>query len=212
MAEKIKIDARGEQCPIPVVKAKKAMEQAHPGDMIEVYVDNEIAVQNLTKLAGSQACASNAKKQSEKEFIVTIEVAGESDTNHDPMPQPQPQPEITCVPENRNRDIVVVSSASMGNGDEQLGKILLKGFFYALSQNDVLPAKILFYNSGIFVTTEESEIIKDLKRMEDQGTVILSCGTCLDFYNRKERLLVGEIGNMYDIVEAMINAGKIIRP
>lgn len=210
MAEKIKINAMGNQCPIPVVKAKKAMDQAHPGDIIEVFVDNEIAVQNLTKLAGSKAYVSNAKKQNEKEFIVTIEVSGEENSNYPSMLQQQP--EITCVPENRNRDVVVVSSASMGSGDEQLGKILLKGFFYALSQNEALPAKILFYNSGIFVTTEESEIIKDLKRMEEQGTAILSCGTCLDFYNRKEQLLVGETGNMYDIVAAMINAGKVIRP
>ena len=100
----------------------------------------------------------------------------------------------------------------MGTGDETLGKVLMKGFFYALSQSYKLPSAILFYNSGIFLTTEGSETIDDLKAMEAQGVEILSCGTCLDYYNRKDQLLAGEIGNMYDIVQAMTKAGKIIRP
>lgn len=209
MADQIRIDARGDQCPIPVVKAKKAMDTAGSGDIIEVLADNEIAVQNLTKLARSQNCVSISEKRGEKEFAVTITVAGNRISSSAAAQLPDSE---VCIPDRRTGDIVAVGSHVMGSGDEALGKILIKGFIYALSQTDRLPAKILFYNSGIFLTTEGSETIEDLKAMEAQGVEILSCGTCLDFYNRKDRLQVGEIGNMYDIVQAMTNAAKIICP
>ena len=205
------IDARGDQCPIPVVKAKKALDAAGSGDVIVITVDNEIAVQNLTKMARSQNCTSTAEKQGEKVFQVTIRAAAGKLPAGAAVADRGKQPE-ECIPDNRTEDIVVVGSSMMGTGDEALGRILMKGFFYAVSQLDTLPAGILFYNSGIFLTTEESETVEDLKAMEAQGVKILSCGTCLDYYQRKDNLLVGEIGNMYDIVQAMAEARKIIRP
>ena len=208
MAQKIRIDARGDQCPIPVVKAKKALDTAGSGDVVIITVDNEIAVQNLTKMARSQNCTSTSERHGDKEFTVTIVAADRKPS----AGAAGGEPEAVCIQDRRTEDIVVVSSAVMGTGDEALGKILMKGFFYAVSQMDALPARILFYNSGVFLTTEGAETIEDLKAMEAQGVEILSCGTCLDYYQRKDKLLVGEIGNMYDIVQAMTNAGKIIRP
>ena len=100
----------------------------------------------------------------------------------------------------------------MGEGEPALGKILMKGFLYALSQMDTLPETILFYNGGVMLTTEGSESLEDLKAMEEQGVKIYSCGTCLDFYNRKDLLKVGEVTNMYTIVELMAKAEKILKP
>ena len=100
----------------------------------------------------------------------------------------------------------------MGGPNEQLGAILLKGFIYALTQQDELPDQILFYNGGAFLTCEGSESLEDLKSLEAQGVEIRTCGTCLNFYGLTEKLQVGEVTNMYDIAERMSKADRIIKP
>ena len=100
----------------------------------------------------------------------------------------------------------------MGDGDDELGRILMKSFLFAVTQLDQLPETILFYNGGAKLTVEGSESLEDLKKMEEQGTVIMTCGTCLDFYGIKDKLAVGTVTNMYSIVETLQNAGKVIRP
>ena len=108
--------------------------------------------------------------------------------------------------------MVAISSNAMGEGSEKLGKTLLKGFIYALGQQDILPKTILFYNGGASVTCEGSASLEDLKSLEAQGVEILTCGTCLDFYGLTEKLKVGEITNMYVIVEKLVNAGLVVKP
>lgn len=107
---------------------------------------------------------------------------------------------------------MVVSSDRMGSGNDELGKVLIKGFIFAVTQLDTLPKKMLFYNGGATLTAEGSDSLEDLKSLEAQGVEILTCGTCLDYYHLKEKLAVGSVTNMYAIVEAMAEAGRIIRP
>lgn len=112
----------------------------------------------------------------------------------------------------RGDTVVVISSDRMGSGNDELGKVLMKGFIYAVSQLDQLPKTILFYNGGATITTEGSASLEDLKNMEAQGVEIMTCGTCLDYYNLKDKLAVGTVTNMYSIVETMNGAAKILRP
>lgn len=212
MSNVIRVDALGDQCPIPVVKAKKVLDQAASGTVVEVHVDNEIAVQNLTKLARSQKCECRAEKWEEKHFVVVMTVPEKADADASLPEGETAKQEITCYPDARDHSIVVISSAVMGVGNDELGKVLMKGFIYGLSQLDVLPEKILFYNGGVTLTTEGSESLEDLRAMEAQGVQIFSCGTCLSYYGLTEKLMVGEVTNMYSIVEAMTAAAKIIRP
>ncbi len=107
---------------------------------------------------------------------------------------------------------MAVGSNCMGNGEEALGKALMKGFLYAVSQLPTLPKTILFYNSGAYLTCAGSDSLEDLKFMEAQGVEIRTCGTCLDFYKLKETLAVGSITNMYAIAETLAAAGKVIKP
>ena len=100
----------------------------------------------------------------------------------------------------------------MGDGEEALGKTLLKGFLYAVSQLPSLPQTILFYNTGARITCSGSDSLEDLKFMEAQGVEILTCGTCLDYYKLKEMLAVGGVTNMYVIAEKLSAAGKVIKP
>ena len=106
----------------------------------------------------------------------------------------------------------VISSEAMGQGDDRLGKILMKSFLFALTQQDILPETVLLYNGGAFLSCEGSESLEDLKKLEELGVEILTCGTCLDFYGLKEKLAVGGISNMYEIVEKQCRAHTILRP
>ena len=204
--EKMIINAVGDQCPIPVVKTTKALNALTGAATLEVHVDNEIAVQNLTKLANSKSHKSFAEKKSENLYIVTIQVEGASaaETANTPICP-------TCAPDKRGNTVVTISSDRMGEGNDELGKVLIKGFIFALSQLEELPSTILFYNGGATITTEDSASLADLKNMEAQGVEILTCGTCLDYYGIKDKLAVGSVTNMYTIVEKMMNADKIIK-
>lgn len=198
----VTVNAMGDNCPIPVIKTKKAMQALTGPETIEVLVDNEIAVQNVTKLAKEQGGEVSSEKLGEKEYKVTIKMQG----------VPAVDAEVVCTPDQKGDLIVVVSSDRMGTGNDELGKVLIKGFIYAVTQLDTLPNKMLFYNGGATLTTEGSDSIEDLKSLEAQGVEILTCGTCLDYYHLKDKLVVGGVTNMYSIVESMAEAGKIIRP
>ena len=107
---------------------------------------------------------------------------------------------------------MVVASDRMGEGNDELGKVLIKSFIFAVTQLEQLPKTMLFYNGGATLTTEGSNSLEDLKSLEAQGVEILTCGTCLDYYGLKDKLAVGGVTNMYSIVETMAGAGRIIRP
>lgn len=199
----VTVNAMGDNCPIPVIKTKKAMQALTGSETIEVLVDNEIAVQNVTKLGKEQGGEVTSEKLGEKEFKVTIQMQGAPAAT---------EGEAVCTPDQKGDMIVVVNSDRMGSGNDELGKVLIKGFIYAVTQLDTLPKKMLFYNGGATLTTEGSDSLEDLKSLEAQGVEILTCGTCLDYYQLKDKLAVGGVTNMYSIVESMAEAGKIIRP
>ena len=201
----IVVEARGEQCPIPVVKATKALNEMKDPGTLEVHVDNETAVQNLLRMALGRSCAAKSEKLADDHFLVTI------DAQHPAPAASQPAAPV-CQGDLRGGAVVAVGTAVMGAGSDELGAILMKGFLYALSQQQELPATILFFNGGAKLTTEGSASLEDLKTMEAQGVEILTCGTCLDFYGIKDKLCVGGVTNMYAIVEKLTNASKVIRP
>lgn len=204
----IKVDARGEQCPIPVIKAKKALESAKKGDLVVVFVDNEIAVQNLQKLATQKNAGFQWKKNGDSEYEAVFTVGNSDSAQEEEL-------EISCEMPTLNRKkktVVAVASNQMGVGEEALGKALLKGFLYALTQQDVLPDTILFYNGGASISCEGSDSLEDLKWLEQQGVEIITCGTCLNFYGIAEKLAVGKVTNMYEIVQTMMSADSLIKP
>ena len=200
------VDARGMACPLPVVNAKKAADEMKDGEVLTVLVDNEIAVQNLTKFAASRSYGVKSEKKAENDYSVTMQITagGAGASSEEPL---SCQPDIV-----RKGTVVVISGNVMGTGEEKLGKALMKAFIFALSKQDTLPDTILFYNSGAFLTCKGSDSLEDLKNMEAEGVKIMTCGTCLDFYGLKEELSVGTITNMYDIVETQEKAQLIIRP
>ena len=200
----ITVNAMGDNCPIPLIKTKKAMQEITGAEVIEVLVDNEIAVLNVTKMATAQGGEVSSEKLAEKEYKVVIKMNGAVEVDEDVCEE--------CAPDKKGDFIVVVDSDRMGSGNDALGKVLIKGFIFAVSQLDTLPKKIIFYNGGATLTVEGADTLADLKSMEAQGVEILTCGTCLDYYQVKDKLAVGSVTNMYTIVEALAEAGKVIKP
>ena len=204
----LKVNAMGDTCPIPVVKTKEAIRQlGADGGVVETLVDNDIAVQNLTKMANQKGYGVESEKLGENEYRVTMTVGAGAD-----LPAESEETACTVPAGQKNTVVVVVAADHMGEGEGELGKNLLKAFLYALSQQESLPKTILFYNGGASLTCQGSLSLEDLKSMAERGVEILTCGTCLNFYGLAEKLAVGGVTNMYAIVEALANAGKVIKP
>ena len=204
------IDCKGLNCPLPVVNAKKAAEEMNSGDVLTFLVDNEIAVQNLQRFAAGKGYGASSQKRAEKEYAVTIQIAAQTAAKAE---EPREEEEIACTPDARKKGMLVVLSANvMGKGEEKLGKALMKAFVFALTKQDQLPETILCYNTGAYLSCEGADTLEDLKSLEAEGVTILTCGTCLDFYGIKDKLAVGSVTNMYDIVERMEAAKTIVRP
>ena len=200
------VNAMGDACPIPVVKTKNAIkEMGSDGGSVETLVDNETAVQNLRRLAESKGCSIEVETISDAEYRVTITAAEGAE-----LPKEEA---IACTaPAAQKKTVVIISTDHMGEGNEELGRALLKAFLFALTQQETLPAAILFYNAGAAVTCEGSASLEDLQALQSQGVEILTCGTCLNYYGLTEKLRVGEVTNMYVIAEKQLQADCIIRP
>lgn len=205
----IQVNALGDACPIPVVKTKNAIKELGGSGVVETLVDNEIAVQNLTKMANQKGYKVSSKKLSDRQYQVTMEI-GENAADKQTAPTEAEQE--ACIPDARENTVVVIASATMGEGDPELGRLLMKGYIYALTQLDTLPKTLLFYNGGAALTCEGSASLEDLKSLEAQGVQILTCGTCLNHYGLTDSLKVGEVTNMYVIAETMAGAAKIVKP
>lgn len=195
----VKIDARGLACPKPVIETKKALEGLKEGNIITV-VDNTIARDNVSKLAKS-LMLDYTITEVDGNYQISI-FKGEYSNQAEDMVQKRPDLANT---------VILVGSDVMGTGDDVLGAVLIKGYFYTLTEYEPFPKAILFVNSGVRLTVEGSPVVDYLKKLMEMGTEILSCGTCLDYYHLKDQLAVGGITNMYTIVETMQEANNTIR-
>jgi selenium metabolism protein YedF len=195
------IDVTGKPCPIPVIEAKKALRKAAAGETVRLLVDNDISRQNLEKMAGGLGCPCSFETREDGNILVTITAAAQA---------PAAGPAASRPLADDQGLVIAVGKNTMGTGSDELGAILIKGFIYALTELDRPPEALLFFNSGVRLTTEGSTVIGDLEKLEEKGTVVSSCGTCLDFYRIKDKLAVGNVTNMYAIAAAMDGAARLI--
>ena len=185
---------------MPVILTKRAMKE-FPNEDIEILVDNEIATQNLKKMADQLGFETKVEKSSESYYIVQL-IKGTTDKNL----VNQDVEKETIFPKKENElqgqpYIVSIHSETIGNGSEELGSILMKSFLFSLSEQEQLPEKILFYNGGAKLTAEGSPVLQDLQAMASDGVELLTCGICVEFFALEDKLMVGEATNMYRIVE-----------
>lgn len=197
---KKEVDARNQTCPKPVIMTKNALDDIEQG-IVTTIVDNEVAKENVSKLAKSLNYEYTVEKGQTNEYYIHItkgEAAEEAKENN------------ACIPNTFKDMVILFGSDKLGEGSDELGNILIKGYIYTLTESIPFPSTLLFLNDGVRLTVEGSPVLEDLKKLQSEGVEILSCGTCLDFYNLKDKLGVGEITNMYTIVEKMKNSTNTI--
>ena len=209
----ITIDALGKPCPIPVIETKKIFKN-HPGESVITLVDNFAAVENLKKMALGYGYIFSYSERSKNFYEVKIDItAGGSDENQSKQTAAAQltQDEFANISDVTSSDVaVVIGKNSMGSGAEELGRILIKGFIYSLSELETPPDYLILFNTGAFLTAQGANTIDDLKKLEAKGTKIKTCGTCLNFYELQDKLEVGEVVNMYDITQILTSVSKVI--
>lgn len=192
------IDVLGKPCPKPVIEAKKAIKNMNgKKGSIKVLVDNDIARQNLEKMAEGMGLSISHENIEDGNIAVTIEVTDIKEEKADEVSR-----------KNSGKLVAAIGSKFMGSGSEDLGKMLMKSFIFSLTELSNPPDTIVFFNSGAYLTNEDSAALDDLRTLEKMGTKIITCGTCINFYGLK--LAIGEVANMYEIAEILANSGNII--
>lgn len=187
------VDARGMACPLPVINTKKVLEALKEGTVTTI-VDNDAARENVAALAKSMGLEVDIKEEG-SDYHITI-------TKKDGVPTPQIEAAANSV--------IFITSSEFGRGSSELGNVLMKSFMFTLVESDALPQSMLFVNSGVYLTCENSPVLDHLVNLKERGVEILSCGTCLDYFNLKEKMNVGQVTNMYTIYEKMNGSAKVI--
>lgn len=188
------IDAKGKNCPIPVILAKKEIEGGESAFVVEV--DNQTAVRNLEKLAGSRGFAA-ATEEKDGAYRVSFSKNGEA----------------CCCVETEEKGgswVVFAGRDVLGSGDDELGANLIKMYFYTIAQENELPSAILFMNGGVRLPVFNEQVVEHLRDMQNRGVEILVCGTCLNFFGIADKLQIGTVSNMFDITQRMLYADKVV--
>ena len=202
----IKLDVRGKACPQPVIETKKALDQLEEG-IITVLLDAEPSAVNVSRFAGSQGCIVN--RDDDDSGTIQLEIAKGFSCS---IPSPQASKETASPSAGHKKLVIYINDLYMGKGDEKLGKILMKAFLKTLLEFSTRPRQLIFVNSGVYLTTSGSEEIETIRTLEQEGTGIFSCGTCLDFYHLKDKLEVGQMSNMFEIASLLLEADQVIVP
>ena len=193
------IDCRGLACPQPVVATKEALDQLKEGEMI-IIVDNTSSCNNVERFVRSQGCSAEIKEEGQ-DFYIHVR-------------KPSGQGEVKAIPseEKAKRIVVYINSHLLGSGDDALGSFLMKAFLKTLLDLETQPNRLILVNGGVQLAAEDSKVLESLQGLSEKGVEIACCGTCIDFYKLKGKMKVGIISNMYDIVQSMIEADRVIKP
>jgi len=196
------VDCRGLACPQPVIKTKTAM--AAGAAEITSIVDSETSASNVTRMAQKAGWAVRQERQADGAIHICLTRPGDA-------PAAAAPPAVPATA-NAGPIVVLVKSQFMGAGDDELGAVLMRGFFHAMLELDAPPTTIIFVNSGVRLTAAGSPVLDDLRELAQRGVEIWSCGTCLNFFKLTEQLAVGSISNMYTILEMLMSAGRLVAP
>ena len=201
------INTKGQACPAPLIAAKKAIKEAVTGESFIILTDNKTSFDNLCRFLKDNKAEI---KSSESGGVWTLTVTKSAVDLIKPNAEEYCEPSIPHF--QQGNYIVVFSSDKMGEGEDELGYLLMINFIKALKDLDQLPAKMIFYNNGVKLATKSSPAIEHLRDLEKMGVELMVCSTCINFYCFDTVIGAGIVSNMFSIAEAMVSAGKIIRP
>ncbi|MCI5166329.1 MAG: sulfurtransferase-like selenium metabolism protein YedF [Candidatus Electrothrix sp. GM3_4] len=203
----VQLNCRGLSCPLPVLATKDALEAGNR--LVEIVVDNESAKDNVTRFAEDQNCSVISSGPENGCWTLTLK-AGKVCRRKQSAPENYSCASAASV--GSGGLVYVISSASMGQGSDDLGWALLQTYVQTIHKIIPLPEKVLLYNEGVRLVAEESGALKALEQLQEQGVEVLACGTCLNFYELTSALKVGRITDMYEIMSTVNNAAKVVSP
>lgn len=189
------LDCRGQACPVPVLETKKLIEQESPKNL-RVAVDSEVPRDNVRRFLESRGYEVTIEPSADG-FLVLGSLHIEESVGHQ---------------NQEKRFVAFIDGETLGRGDDQLGRILMKSLVITLKELKPLPWRVIFINGGVKLVSEGSELITYLTELENLGVEILSCGTCLDFFNLKEKLKAGRVSNMYEILSSLAESTSVLKP
>lgn len=191
----MRLDAAGKACPIPVIMAKKELDNGTQD--LSILVDGQTQIDNLSRLGKTYGREITVTPEGEK-LVATF---ADGDGN---IPK-------SAHGFDEGSYAVFFNKEGLGSGDAELGMNLAKMAIFTLSESENIPTYVLFMNGGVKLTTGvEPQIIENLNTLIEKGTKVLVCGTCLNFFGIKEDCKVGTVSNMYDILGAMQEVSKVI--
>lgn len=201
------VDTKGQQCPAPIIATKKALKEAKAGETFKVLTDDQTSLNNLTRFLKDNNTEFSSVKAGGVWTLAVTKKAAEAE---------KVKPEEYCIPDvphlSQGNFIIAFTSDKMGEGDEELGRLLMANFIKAIKDLEKLPEKMVFYNNGVKLGSVDSPVIEHLKEIERMGVGILVCATCAKYYSLEEKIKAGALSNMYEIAQVMASTGNIIKP
>jgi selenium metabolism protein YedF len=212
----ITVDARGLDCPKPVVKTKEAFERAS-GRPLLVMVSNATSRDNVIRfLKRSGAQIGRVEERGSEFHIYTQDVSRELTEPIEPIEPMEPTVELnpedySCASQPAGTGTTLfITKDRIGLGSDELGTNLLRAFIATIKDLSVQPRTICFMNSGVKLAVKGAQTLVYLQELETKGMELLVCGTCLSYFNLTQELGAGKISNMYDISEVMLKSTKVI--
>jgi selenium metabolism protein YedF len=201
------VDTKGQLCPAPLIAAKRALKETTEGESFIVLTDNKTSFDNLSRFLKDNKAEFQV---SETGGVWTLTIRK---TTVDII---QPNAEKYCAPEishfEKGNYVVAITSDKMGEGDDDLGHLLISNFIKALKDLDKLPQHIVFYNKGVTLAVKDSPVIDHIKDLDKMGVELHLCATCVNHYKLENNVVVGTLSNMYSIAEIMASAGNVVKP
>jgi selenium metabolism protein YedF len=197
------VNAKGQLCPKPLIMTKKALAELPPGEEMTVFVDNQASKENVYRFLQDHGIRATC---AEADGVFTIRA--KKTVAERPAAEAKGRSQAAATKPH----VIAIKNDKMGFGPEELGQILIKALINTIQDASPLPGAIVFYNKGIHLALDGSPVLDSLQELESRGVKILVCGTCLDYFGKKELVRVGEVSNLYEILQIMTEAGHVIAP
>lgn len=201
------VDTKGMLCPAPLIATKRALKEIQVAESLQVLTDNQTSLNNLMRFL----------KDNKTEFKIEADGEGWALTIiKGKVEEVKIRTEDYCTPEiphfSKGNFVIAFSSDKMGEGDYELGNLLMTNFIKAVKDLDELPGKIVFYNKGVSLGSDDSMVLEHLREIEKMGVELLFCATCVKYYSLEEKVKIGSLSNMFEIAQVMALAGNVIKP
>jgi len=197
------LDTKGLKCPQPLIMLKEALLDLKAGEEIKVETDNDTSLKNLLSYLKDQGVVPDVSSAGTVHTLIAQKPEKDLEGSN---------AAIYCTTDLPTSYVVCIKGELMGDGDPELGQLLMETFVDNLKLQEQLPSHVILYNGGVKLAMKDSPVCNSLTELEELGTRIMLCGTCIDHYGLQFDIGVGMISNMVVITETLAAAGHVVNP